>query len=309
MISRLFGAARVQRRLIGRRPLFMLQQLKETLGCSIGIIAGPQRILNWMCRDDDICVPWWIDAELDIEKALDCADRPKSLKDDLRRIRKNNLGFKLSMSLEDFKFFYERIYMPTITTSHGASALSSCYQERCAEIRAGKAKLMFVTKDGKPIGGVLLDYQNEIPALRDIGILDSNKELLKTGVITAAYFFAMQTLKKNGYNKVCLGLSRSFLNDGVLTFKQKWRPTLIETSQESFLIRVSRLSMASRSFLRSSSYIAGDEGDFHFAFFAANDDDVQSNRCQLGRLSAIYGIDSSSNIDLSGQRPIMRRAS
>ena len=155
----------------------------------------------------------------------------------------------------------------------------------------------------------MLQYRDETPALRDLGIIDGNREVLKTGVISAAYYFAMQHLKDKGFSKVCLGLSRSFLNDGVLTYKQKWKPTLSEASQESFMFRISRLCKASRAFLRSSSFIAEQDGHLHFAFFAANDEDARANRSQLARLSSVYGIDAHKSIDVSGKRPKMREAS
>ena len=75
------------------------------------------------------------------------------------------------------------------------------------------------------------------------------------------------------------------------------------------MFRVSRLSNASRSFLRSSSYIAEKDGGIHFAFFAANDEDARANESQLTRLSSIYGIDAYSSLDVSGQRPHVQRAS
>ena len=309
MISRIFGTAKTEQKRIGRRPIMLLDRLQESHKCCLAIVAGPQQILSAVSRDEDFCVPWWIDAELDLDEAQESMGRPKSLKDDLRRVRKNRLGFTVTKDAANYKFFYDRFYLPTITASHGSAALLSAFEERWKEIESGRAEVMFVTMDERPIGGLILNYRNEIPALRDIGILDGNKEVLKTGVITAANYFAMTYLKEKGFERVCLGLSRCFLNDGVLSYKQKWKPTLMETSQESFMFRVSRLCKASRGFLRSSSYVAEQDGGFHFAFFAANDEDARANQSQLTRLSSIYGIDAYSSIDVSGQRPQLRRAS
>lgn len=309
MVSRIFGSGNIDKKCIGRRPVMLLDRLQGSYNCCLAIVAGPKQILSVVRREEDICVPWWIDAELDIDDAQESAGRPKSLRDDLRRVRKNQLGFKIIKDAENYKFFYDRVYLPTITASHGAAALPSSFAERWSEIESGVAEVMFVTMNKKPIGGLVLNYQNEVPALRDLGILDGNKEMLKTGVIAAAYYFAMQHLKDKGFSRVCLGLSRCFLNDGVLTYKQKWKPTLMETSQESFMFRVSSLCKASRGFFRSSSFIAEQEGSFHFAFFAANDEDARANHSQLARLSSIYGIDAHSSIDLSGHRPQMRKAS
>ena len=309
MINRIFGTSAIEQRRIGRRPIMLLDHLQESHNCSLAIVAGPQQILSFLSREEDFCVPWWIDAELDLDEAQESMGRPKSLKEDLRRVRNNQLGYTVSKDAANYRYYYDRFYVPTITGSHGAAALLSSFDERWQEIDSGGAEVMFVTMDEKPIGGLILNYRNEIPALRDIGILDGNKEILKTGVISAAHYFAMTHLKEQGFERVCLGLSRCFLNDGVLTYKQKWKPTLMESSQESFMFRVSRLNNASRSFLRSSSYVAEQDGGIHFAFFAANDEDARANESQLTRLSSIYGIDAYSSIDVSGQRPQLQRAS
>lgn len=309
MTTRIFGAGAVTTEYIGRRPIMYLERLQESFDCSLAILAGPQHVLDWFSQADDICVPWWVDAELDIDVLERTRGRPKSLRDDLRRVRKNALSYHIKRTFGDYKFFYNNIYLPTITGSHGSAALPSSFDRRWAEIAAGRVEMMFITMNGEPVGGLLLDYRNEVPGLRDIGIINGNKKTLKTGVITAANYFAMQHLKEKGYKKVCLGLSRSFLDDGVLIYKQKWKPTLIDISSEVFLFRVSHLSSATRSLLRSSSFIAGKQGDFRFAFFAANDGDVRENRTQLEKLSSIYGINAASMIDVSGERPEMRRAS
>ena len=91
MLNRIFGTAAPDCLYVGRRPLFMLQHLLHKYGCSLGIVAGSGRLLTRMRQDDDIEVSWWIDSELEIAAALDPEDRPRSLKEDLRRVRKNRL--------------------------------------------------------------------------------------------------------------------------------------------------------------------------------------------------------------------------
>ena len=309
IINRIFADDQIEIRCLGRRPLFRLDSVRRAHGCSFAVVAGPQSALSWMGRDDDIRIPWWIDAELEIEGANETTGKPKSLKDDLRKMRKNNLSFRFATTKAECQFFYEQMYLPTIQKSHGGAALPSSFSKRCAEIEAGNAELMFVTMEGHPIGGMLLDYRNEIPAIRDLGIIYGDREVLKTGVITAANVFAMEHFKKQGHQKVCLGLSRCFLDDGVLSYKRKWKPTLIETSSEAFIFRVAELSDATRSFLLDSSFITSNAGNLQFSFFAANDDDIESSKQRLEQLSSAYGIDKHSYIDLSGRRPEIKMAS
>lgn len=304
MTKRIFGEGEARKRYIGRRPIALLERLQKSYNCSLAILAGPQGILKRMCRVDAVCVPWWVVTETDIREAQNSVGMPRSLKEALKRVRRNRLDYKITDDVEDFRYFYERFYFPTVTASHGSSALPTAFESRRAEIESGQAELMFVTMNEKPVGGVVLSYHDRVPALRDSGILDGDKELLRTGVSTAGYMFAMDYLKEKGLEKVSLGSSRSFLDDGVLTYKEKFRPKLVETSEECFMIHVSRLCNASRGFLRSSSFITERGGDFQFVFFAENDDDVGEYRSEMLRLSSIYDVDVYSMVDISGRRPV-----
>ena len=309
MSRRMFQDGPIEKRCIGRRPVFLMKRVQAKYGCPLGIVAGPRRLLAWMRREEDIEIPWWIDAELNIEAALETSGRPKSLKEDLRRVRNNRLRVRRSTDPESYRDFYDRYYLPTVTGSHASATIPTSFERRWLEISTGQAELLWITRANEPIGGIVISYAASVPALRDIGILDGDRSLRVTGVVTAAYYFAMQRLRRLGHDRVRLGLSRTFLNDGVLTFKQKWRPTLIGTSQESFLIRAHNLCDASRSFLRESSFIGERSGDLHLALIAANDADVRANRPQRDRLSSIYGIDRCAYIDVSGRQPRRRRAS
>lgn len=309
MLSRIFSAESPNCKYLGRRPLFLLKYLLKKHDCSLGVVAGPGHLLARLRRRDDIEVSWWIGSEVEIAAALDPDDRPKSLKDDLRRVRNNNLTFRCVTDAESYRRFYDNYYLPTIVGSHGAAALPTDFDARWNRILNGEAELIWVMRGDEPISGMVVCYEKPVPILRDIGIKNGDKALRKTGAITAAYYFALQRLQARGFERARLGLSRPFLNDGVLTFKEKFRPELTGTSQETFLIRINRLCDASRSFLRSSSFICKEEGELRVTLIAANDDDVRAGRPMLDRLSSIYGINARSYIDVSGGRPRIRKAS
>lgn len=309
MLNRIFGTAAPDCLYLGRRPLFMLKHLLHKYGCALGIVAGSGRLPTRMRQDDDIEVSCWIDSELEIAAALDPEDRPKSLREDLRRVRMNRLEFRCATDFESYRYFYDNYYLPSVIDSHGAAALPTEFDARWNRILNGEAELIWITQSGVPICGIVVCYDGRVPILRDLGIKGGDKSIRKTGAIAAAYYFAMQHLASRGFDRVRLGHTRPFLNDGVLAFKQKWHPELTETSSESFLIRVNQLCDASRSFLRTCSFIGEEEGELHFTLIAANDDDFRTGGPLLDRLSSIYGISARSYIDVSGRRPKMRKAS
>lgn len=309
MLNRIFGTEAPECRYLGRRPLSLLKRMLQKYECPLGVVAGPDRLLTQARQGDDIEVSWWIDSELDITAALDPKGWSKSLKDDLRRVRNNELAFLCVTDSESYRDFYDNFYLPSVIDSHGAAALPTKFDARWNRILCGEAELIWVTRGGKPICGMVVCYDERIPILRDIGIKDGDKSLRKTGAVTAAYYFAMQHLAARGFDRVRLGLSRPFLNDGVLAFKQKWHPELTETSPESFLIRINRLCDASRSFLGTCSFIGEEEGELQLTLIAANDEDFGTGGPVLDRLSSIYGINARSYIDVSGRRPKFRKAS
>jgi hypothetical protein len=309
MLNRIFGDASIERHYLGRRPLPMLKQLQLKNDCPLGVIAGPSNLLTSVRQDDDIEVPWWIGSEIDIEEAFDPKSWPKSLKSDLRRLEKNKLRFRCTTDAESYKDFYDNYYLPSVFDSHGESTISANFESRLHRFRDGEAELVWVIQGSDTVCGMVVCYDDGVPVLRDIGLRGGDKSIRSTGAITAAYYFSMQHIRERGFDRARLGLSRPFLNDGVLTFKQKWRPRLIEPSRESFLIRATRLCDASRSFLRTCSFIGEEEGRLSFTLIAANDDDFKAGGPMLDRLSSIYGIDSRSYVDVSGWRPRIRKAS
>ncbi|MDH3439491.1 MAG: GNAT family N-acetyltransferase [Gammaproteobacteria bacterium] len=309
MLTRIFGVKAPDRHYLGRRPVILLKHLLKRYGCSLGVVAGPDQLLTRLRQRDDIEVSWWIGSEVDIAAVLDPDDHPHSLKDDLRRVRKNGLEFRCATDAESYRRFYDNYYLPTIVASHGAAALPSDFDTRWSRIMKGEAELVWVMRGDEPICGMVVCYDDSVPILRDIGIKNGDKALRKTGAITAAYYFALQRIEARGFDRARLGLSRPFLNDGVLTFKEKFRPELTGTSQESFLIRINSLCDASRSFLSKSSFIGEAEGELRVTLIAANDDDYKARVPLLHRLSSIYGINACSYIDVSGRRPRIRKAS
>jgi hypothetical protein len=308
ILERLYRDSAYESRYLGRRPLVLLDRLLESLDCSLGIVAAPQWLLSRIRRPDDLEIPLWLEAELDVRTALDPANRTDSLKDDYRRIRRSGLDYHCASDIDSYRLFYEDYYLPTVTGSHGAAALPASFDARWEQISTGNAELVWVTMNGDLVSGIVLSYAGRLPCLRDIGIRDGDRSLLRTGAATAAYSFALEHLQKRGYDRASLGACRPFLDDGVLNFKKKWHPTLTGAADGSFLIRVANLCEASRSFLRDSSYIGEARGELRFNWIAANDDDFRTGEPTLDRLSSVYGIDDRSYIDVSGDRPRFQRA-
>jgi hypothetical protein len=303
--GRVFGDGQTNMRCIGRHLPGRLDSLRRKQDCTLSFIAAHRDTLSRYAREGDYLVPWWIDSESDID-AENGVVQTGPVKRLLRSIRSNEFSYVVDNSAATFRFFHEKMYLPTITASHGAAALPSSVNGRLSQLSAGKIELLLIKMAGKPVAGIVLDYRSETPALRDIGVIGADMGLQKKGAIGAAYVFSFKYLASKGFAKASLGQSRCFLDDGILNFKQKWRPVLTEPSCECFLLSVFKLDEASRSVLRTSSFISGDTDDLQFVFFSASEADEQDNVAKRERLSSIYKVTKALSVDVSGKIPSLQ---
>jgi len=72
-------------------------------------------------------IPCWISGETDISKDIASLIANNSVKNDIRKIRKNNLSFEVTNEVSRLHDFYYNMYLPYITKRHGNSALIENY--------------------------------------------------------------------------------------------------------------------------------------------------------------------------------------
>ncbi len=99
--GKVFGANVDNKELIGRRPIMTIDRMLREWDCSIAIVTAPRWALSVIRKHGDLCIPWWIDCEIDCRSALG-GGHTKSLQNDLRKIRKNELYFEKANQVEDF---------------------------------------------------------------------------------------------------------------------------------------------------------------------------------------------------------------
>jgi hypothetical protein len=297
--KRIFGSHPVSLRRVGRRPVLMLDRLMNVFNCSAAIIIQINRITQFIWRDDDVRAPLWVGCDVELS-----ADRlyakSESMRGDLRNIRRNELDWTISRAPDDLRSFFENIYLPTVTSSHGGSALPSSLVDRLHQFQSGSMELLQVLRKDEVIAGVTIDYQFGVPALRDSGVLSGADEIKKTGAISAAYLFAMDYLSSKGYSSVWFGLSRSFLHDGVLNYKRKFRPIVTSGSDDYILMRVRQLDEPTRSMLKSSACISMRDGILRRTYFCdAASCTPASDPKKRGKIWN-FGLDKELIYDISG---------
>ena len=260
VIGKILEAGSARQTDLGRRSLLALDSLSRRHAADVMVIAGSGSICAPVRKPGDVVAPWWIDCSIDVRRIVH-GPRKKALANDLRKLRRAEFKYRRAPGTDELRFFYERIYRPTIIGSHGGSALPSSFEQRKTQVASGEAELLFVTREDEVVGGILIDYREAMPALRDVGALDGRPDLKKLGVISAANYFGFKHLEEAGHEQVSMGLSRPFVDDGVMTYKRKWQPRLTRPSDEVFLIRIRSRSEACSSFASSLDWIGpGDRG-------------------------------------------------
>lgn len=298
--TRVFATSNLSTQRTGRHAVFALDGLLERHECDLGAIILNRRFAERIKRPNDMLIPLWVrcDVELGSEKAH---TRSESMRGDLRNIRKNGFVWQVSAQANVFQRFYEKYYLPTVIASHGASVIPANMTQRLELLDSGNMELLQVLRNDEVVAGVSIDYRGEVPELRDSGVMDGSTDLKKAGAVTATYLFAIDYLTSKAHPRVGLGFSRGFLDDGVLSYKRKFRPTILPGPDECILLRIRNLNEATRAVLTSSPCLTWEGGGLVRTYFMDPVSDLPGKRLRSQRNNWSFGVEQEKIFDISGE--------
>lgn len=239
---------------------------------SLMVVEGSNFLRILFRKNNYFYIPCWVSGEVDISVDTSLLIKNKSLKSDLRRIRKNKLNFEITNELGKFRNFYHNMYVPHITQMHGRKAIIMNYDFMKKEFR--NCELLLIKKEKEYIAGILLAYSKNGVCLWSIGVKNDNLDYVKAGAIGALFYFSVLHLKEKGFKKVNFGLSRPFLKDGVLQYKKKWEMRVVESNippKAGFIIKPLTKAAVIRAFFLNNPFICMDKGRFNGVIFAESD--------------------------------------
>jgi hypothetical protein len=210
-------------------------------------------------------IPVWVTGEiaLPIPESL---RRQKTLKEDMRKVRQSDFGFRISRNLDELKMFYDTMYLPLVEQSHGQSAVLKNRENLLS--RLNTSELLLITKGEEAVAGQLISFENEIPKLFAIGVRDGDPSLIRSGALSACYFFCSEYLNSKGFTRLDTGLSRAFINDGVLNYKRKWGLEVRADMPVFLLMHILRDKQEGRNFLAELPLIFKDNDELCCLIFA-----------------------------------------
>jgi hypothetical protein len=263
----------------------------------IAIQADPA-LRRFLKEDAWFFIPLWLigTVALPIPDAL---LKRGSIRSELRAIRKGGLQGRVTREPACFDDFYHNMYVPHVTRAHGSSVYVSPYDTMRA--RLADSDLVLIHDGERDIAGMMVLYEQDRPRLWSAGVRDGDRDYLQKGALAAVYHFCFQYLAAKHFSSVSLGLSRAFLNDGILRYKHKWAQRLVGTVPDRIAWKVIAETPASKSFLQNNPFIFEKSGKLYGAVFLADQDPVTTDHAE--RLKKQYFHDGLATLILFGPHP------
>jgi hypothetical protein len=224
----------------------------------------------------------------------------KTLKNNLRKIRRGNFRYSTTKDPADFHFFYYKMHLPYISKRHTDAAFKMSYKEMKASFENGE--LLQIKEGQKIVAGVIIDYKmmNGIPRITKLGVLKGDFKYVKRGALIALYYYTIQYLKERNHERFSLGSTRPFFSDGVLQHKLNWGAKIVCESSNAILLSLLSRNKRLHRFLSSNPFILKNRNRLTLATFS----DSGSNECPYlpkdKNKLRLYGLEKSVSYNLVG---------
>ena len=250
-------------------------------------LDSPQSVAD--ASVDIFQVPCWVGGEKDLHASSELARRSKHIKSDIRRIRNNRLGYRVTSEPGEFDRFYHSMYLPHIQRVFGDKAYLRTYEEIQAAIP--NCELFLITQDGQDIAGGILVYDGS-DKVRGwvLGVKDGDDCWVRAGALAAFEHLQTEYLLEKGFSRLHRGSSRPFLNDGALCFKKQRGMEITDHTQQRFIIMPLRDRPGVRALLQQNPFIYEEEGKLKGAIFVP-EETTSEDAAGLHRDWYIPGLD------------------
>ena len=195
--------------------------------------------------------PAWVDQKLELpgqwDAVFECL-RSSARGEDLRKIRRHGLTYRIVRDEQAIRRFYSDMYVPHVTKRFGESAYvePEWKIQYCAETGA----LMEILKGGEVVAGQVLFADRDSLQFLWAGTSGGELGAHSKGVFPALFYFGILYAFERGYRSVDYCGSRPVLSDGILQLKRRWGGAIHDGwSRDTLFFRPTRLNPATCGFL------------------------------------------------------------
>lgn len=240
------------------------------------IAEVPRIFKSYFLNRRNFVIPSWIKGETELPDDLSLlVNNDWSLRRNQKKIIKNQYYYEITRDPSQYYQFYHDMYLPHIKAAYGDKAIVIEYED--LKLKLSNYELLIVKQQGKSIAGALLLCTAHEASFEIAGVLDGNLDYVHSGCLAALYYFFLCYLQTKGYQKVNLGYSRPFFQDGVLQYKKKWGLKLTQASETVLVMNIHSLTHEVREFLLKNPFICLDRLGINGAFFVASNESKSEN--------------------------------
>ena len=229
------------------------------------------KILNLLKKKNAFIIPAWVGCEIDLNNDIISSGMvKKTLKNNLRTMKRGDFHYVISKDPNDFEFFYYNMYLPYISIRHSDLFFQQSFKEMKKSFDNGE---LFLIKEGKNIvSGGIIDYKIMLgfPRLTKLGVYNGDFNCVKRGALIALYYYLIQYLKGKSYPKFSLGSVRPFIKDGVLRHKVNWGAKIVLETKYAFLVSKGFKNEIFKKFLINNPFIAINGSKLALSVFSDN---------------------------------------
>jgi hypothetical protein len=211
---------------------------------------------------DAIHVPGMVELVVDMPERLDgpLARWSRSAQADINKVLREGFSCEVQTGDSWAREFHRRFHGPSMSRRHAQEAFTRSLRRLTNITREPGAEFLRIVRQGVWVGGCLTRSSPDGYRLDQLGWLEGQPELLKSGVVPAIYWSAIRRAYELGHSVVKLGTAAPYLENGLLFFKGKWGARLEPLSNRygEFRLLLDPSHEACRRFLASHSLIARD---------------------------------------------------
>lgn len=223
------------------------------------------RILRFSKQAGQFTTPEWMEQEISLHGSWDDVVnrfRKNTRSTDLRKVRKYNFGCDVVQDRTAIEYFYDHLYLPYVSERFQGAA--QIIDREWLVAVASTSGLLRILKDGDVVAGAVLHYDRKFLDWIWIGAKKQNGEDLDKGVFSALYYHSIKHAHEKGFERMRIGNTRTFLNDGVYRYKRKWGAHLVRGryADTRLLLDFDFEAPAVRSWLQSSPFVTESKAGF-----------------------------------------------
>ena len=179
--------------------------------------------------------------------------RSKSLQANLAKLRKQKFSLVQGSCTDDWDEFFRTMVEPQALARHGATAWvpSQAFLRAIAK----RGVVHFVVEEGVRVAGTCSVAHGDTVWFPLMGVRQGDPELLQRGAAVAAFALPIEWARANNFQRLDLGRTGSFVNDGLQQYKRKWGLYPVPDSL-SLVVAVSARSSAARQALAREPVLA-----------------------------------------------------